>query len=196
MNGKELGFKFVFVKRTIKFRSHSNTIDNPAIRHMIENSDRQFEARARWLKVNKPQWSSSSSRYDLLWEGKVSPKNQPLLSLSDRELQHLTWNYLGRNAHWNPAPNTTWRDYAAEAASNHVGEGLKHLHTLSLGKNEKALTAILDLATTATAMLTEAIERSASLLGQSHAVGFCGHFLRQKKKALGTITKSLLRKFN
>ena len=102
--------------------------------------------RHAWLEANKP----TSSPGSLL---KINSRNCPWQKQSeaDWKLQRLTYDYvkghqlLGSNPHVEIKPNTTWRDYAAAAASNSTREALSHLQNLAANGDPRALKAYATL---------------------------------------------------
>ena len=148
---------------------------NPAIAALVADMPRQAAARRAWLEANMPR--EPASPYGL-------------------DLQRLTWNYLNDELCFQPLPNTTWRNYAAEAASQYVSVGLSHLNNLAEGGDSSAPERLAELAI----QFVECVNRLA--LSESHRAKLipfarrCHAWptLTARRKAFGSNHDELIRK--
>lgn len=88
------------------------------------------EQKKVWLDRNKPP-ESCPSLYSLTQ------------SVPEYLLHCFTWDYM--NGRGSPEPNTTWRDYAVEAAKKRATEAVRHLQSLALNGNGDGLAALAEL---------------------------------------------------
>ena len=114
---------------------------NPAIAAVMADMPRKAAERQAWLEVNMPP--EPACPYGL-------------------DLQRLVWNYLNDKSCFQPLPNTTWRNYAAEAASHYASLGLSHLNNLAEGGDSSAPERLAELAI----QFVECVNRLA--LSESH----------------------------
>ncbi len=91
------------------------------------------------------------------WLESNSPSILEYIRRSSRtlELRQFTVNCLRRQTFWRPALNTTWRDYAAEAASMSLNEPLRYLKELAFSGDARAVKSFCDLALNCTKELAE-----------------------------------------
>lgn len=94
-------------------------------------AEKRFAERRAWLDANEPPIAPPGSRYGGPARHRVSLLPRRASTPEEWELQRYTLEYLKGQLYWHPAPNTTWEDYAAEAAAASAHEGLSHL--LALG---------------------------------------------------------------
>ena len=87
--------------------------------HEVET---RFAERQAWLDANEPL---------SVYGPRFCSREYENAHREELEFQRFTLDYLKRQLGWCPAPRTTWRDYAVEAAAASAREGLSHL--LGLG---------------------------------------------------------------
>jgi hypothetical protein len=119
---------------TLQPGGSSSTVSNPAIARLVAYEEERAKQRAAWLEANKPRLLYRGHDF-----GAISDAALPSYHSSD--LHWLTWHYV-RDTFFDPSPNTTWRDYAAEAASHNAGEGFRHLADLAFEGSAEAVVAL------------------------------------------------------
>jgi hypothetical protein len=161
---------------------------NPAIARLIADMPQREAERRAWLERNKPhEVASLVSRYAS--RGAHGQNPDP----DEFDLHKLTWSYLKQKTDINPPPDTTWRDYTAEAAANCAWIGLKHLQNLASDGDQRGLASLADLAAGATEALNQ-ISRGAPERARSIARRrFLWPFLKARKERFADDHKSVLR---
>ena len=162
---------------------------NPAIARLADAQSREAEARfaerRAWLDANEPVSGYGPG---------ICSREYANAHHEELDLQRFTLDYLKGQLDWCPAPNTTWKDYAVEAASRGAYEGLRHLRLLVSRKNQHALSSLADIATEATRTLS-ALSRQA--VGRVRPIArrrFLWPFLKARKERFGDEHKQTVKK--
>jgi hypothetical protein len=124
-------------------RSSANSKTGIAI--LTERISDKIQRQEDWLEANRPLAGdyAPSAR-------KAGPRNRlrerhNVFAPQNGDLHRLTWDYLKALLHFEPAPNTTWRDYAVEAIMHSLIRGEEHLADLASQADIRALEAYADL---------------------------------------------------
>jgi hypothetical protein len=91
------------------------------------------------IKMARHGAEARAARRDA-WLATNAPSLNYILEASDDyNAQCFTWDYLKHDLDFDPRPDTTWRDYAAEAAKWTAIKVLGHLEFLALGGDAEAV---------------------------------------------------------
>ena len=175
-----------WVQRTT--RGVESAHPNPAIARLIADMPQREAERRAWLERNKPdEVASLVSRYGS--RGAHGQNRDP----DEFDLHKFTWSYLEHKADIAPSPDTTWRDYAAEAAGNCASMGLGHLQNLASNGDQRALASLADLAAGATEALNQISRGTPERVRPIARHRFLWPFLKARKERFSDDHKSLLR---
>jgi hypothetical protein len=161
---------------------------NPAVARIMDADSREAETRfaelRAWLDANEPPIVPPGTLYSQV-ERMLSPNKRHTSTPEEWELQRYTLEYLKRQLGWHPAPNTTWRDYAVEAASRGAYDGLSHLTHLISREDQHALSSLADIATAATRTLGDLSRQAAGRVRPIARRRFLWPFLKARKERFG-----------
>ena len=174
------------VQRTT--RGAESAHPNPAIARLIADMPQREAERRAWLERNKPdEVARLVSRYAFRGAHRQNPDPDEF------DLHKLTWNYLEHETDIHPSSDTTWRDYAAEAAANCALIGLGHLQKLASNGDQRALASLADLAAGATEALNQISRDAPERVRPIARRRFLWPLLKARKERFGDDHKSLLR---
>ncbi|MCX6925811.1 MAG: hypothetical protein NT154_21785 [Verrucomicrobia bacterium] len=174
------------MQRTI--RGAESAQPSPAIVRLIADMPQREAERRAWLERNKPdEVASLASLYAS--RGAHCPNSDP----EESDLHKLTWSYLEHKTDIPPSPDTTWRDYAVEAAANCASIGFGHLQNLASNGDQRALASLADLAAGTTEALNRISRGAPERLQPIARRRFLWPFLKAWKERFGDDHKSLLR---
>jgi hypothetical protein len=169
-------------------RGGESTHLNPAIARLIADMPQREAERRAWVERNKPdEVARLASRYASRGAHRQNPDPEEF------DLHKLTRNYLEHETDIHPPSDTTWRDYAAEAAGNCALIGLGHLQNLASNGDQRALASLTDLAAGATEALNQISRGAPERVRPIARRRFLWPFLKARKERFGDDHKSLLR---
>jgi hypothetical protein len=161
---------------------------NPAIARLIADMPQREAERRAWFERNKPDdVVSLVSCYASRGAHRQNPDPDEF------DLHKFTWSYLENKTDIHPPSDTTWRDYAAEAAGNCASIGLGHLKNLASNGDQRALASLADLAAGATEALNQISRGAPERVRPIARRRFLWPLLKARKERFGDDHKSLLR---